>query len=134
MHLASATILSCISNNAKRRSAGSLTALPTPQDKPVELNRPATVQSFNCPRSILARLLQRSEELPKESQELTPVQAWHQIEQHPDFGRINVAELGNLTEKLLEHIKCYGYVFSQCYSSTVIKSRADGRCTALVAL
>jgi len=59
---------------------------------------------------VLGRLLDISHELPIDSWELTPVQVWHQIKQDVNFNRINVDHLTSLSDKLLDHMKCYGYV------------------------
>ncbi|KAF2116509.1 hypothetical protein BDV96DRAFT_572268 [Lophiotrema nucula] len=43
------------------------------------------------------------------SDEITPVQAWHQIRSHPDFDGVGVNGLKRLTEDMLKHVKCYGF-------------------------
>lgn len=139
MHTVSATLLSCIHGHsspyaaqANKPTPGRSPALPTPphsgtnestpyfstsswpspppSSSPSHHNHNNHAQSLNAPRSILASLLARSEALPKPSVEVTPVQAWHQLAGHAAFGRLSVGALEVFGERLLAHIKCYGYV------------------------
>ncbi|KAF2873137.1 hypothetical protein BDV95DRAFT_374091 [Massariosphaeria phaeospora] len=41
--------------------------------------------------------------------EITPVQAWHQLRSHPDFESLQVPSLRKLTEDLRTQVKCYGF-------------------------
>lgn len=135
MHLVSATLLSCIHSHSSPHAAHAYK--PTPGRSPALLPTPPhsgtneasphfsalswpsppasssqQPHSFVAPRSIVASLLARSEALPKANVEITPVQAWHQLAGHAAFGRLSVAALEVLGERLLLHIKCYGYVFA----------------------
>jgi len=42
--------------------------------------------------------------------ELTPVQAWHLIRSHPSFEAMEITRLKTLTQELLNHIECHGYI------------------------
>lgn len=66
---------------------------------------------WKAPPEIIQRLLTLSSQLALKD-ELTPVQAWTLIQQHPDFGKIEDYRLKTLTEKLLKHVRCYGYAIS----------------------
>jgi hypothetical protein len=56
----------------------------------------------------LEKLLSLSSNIPL-TDEVTPVQAWHQIRSHPDFDSVEVPSLRRMTEDMLKHVKCYGY-------------------------
>ncbi|KAF2465855.1 uncharacterized protein BDR25DRAFT_306370 [Lindgomyces ingoldianus] len=64
--------------------------------------------SWEAPHLGLEKLLNLSSNFEL-SDELTPVQAWHQIRSHPDFESIEVPSLRRLTEDMLKHVKCYGF-------------------------
>ena len=58
--------------------------------------------------SGIERLLQLSTGIPISEGELTPVQAWDVLRQHPGFAALDLARLKALTERLLKEVKCYG--------------------------
>jgi hypothetical protein len=65
---------------------------------------------WQMPASGIERLLQLSESMPKKDHELTPVQAWDLLRNHPEFGALDVERLKVLERTLVQSIKCYGYV------------------------
>ncbi|KAK9318983.1 hypothetical protein V1517DRAFT_342150 [Lipomyces orientalis] len=68
--------------------------------------QPSTV--WETPTTGLERLLALSTNLDLED-ELTPVQAWNYIRQHPAFDGIDLDLLRGLTGELLRHVKCHGF-------------------------
>ncbi|KAF2177238.1 hypothetical protein K469DRAFT_697436 [Zopfia rhizophila CBS 207.26] len=75
--------------------------------QPVNTTSPKTSE-WTASNLGLEKLLSLSSNFELED-ELTPVQAWHQIRSHPDFESIEVSNLRRLTEDMLKHIKCYGF-------------------------
>lgn len=86
--------------------------MPRPSEATALSQARVPEEPTQCSRSLLAGLLQNSEELPKESFEVTPIQAWHQIARHVRFDYLNMHMLQKFADQLLEHIKCYGCVDS----------------------
>ncbi|KAK9242887.1 hypothetical protein V1506DRAFT_555796 [Lipomyces tetrasporus] len=68
--------------------------------------QPSTV--WETPNTGLERLLALSTNLDL-ADELTPVQAWNYVRQHPAFDGSDIDLLRRLTGKLLEHVKCHGF-------------------------
>jgi thiamine phosphate synthase YjbQ (UPF0047 family) len=56
----------------------------------------------------IERLLQLSTSIPISEGELTPVQAWDVLWQHPGFAGLDLARLRALMETLVKRVKCYG--------------------------
>ena len=56
----------------------------------------------------MERLLQLSTSIPISEGELTPVQAWDVLRQHPGFAGLDLARLRVLMEGLIKEVKCYG--------------------------
>lgn len=56
----------------------------------------------------IERLLHLSSNIPISEGELTPVQAWDILRQHPDFAGLDLARLRALMESLIKEVKCYG--------------------------
>lgn len=63
---------------------------------------------WQVPAVGIERLLQLSSRIPISNAELTPVQAWDLLRQHPHFASLDVARLGALMERLVTAVKCYG--------------------------
>ncbi|KAK9233829.1 hypothetical protein V1525DRAFT_428848 [Lipomyces kononenkoae] len=74
--------------------------------------------TWNTPIASLERLLQLSSTLALED-EVTPVQAWNYIRRHSTFNATDLELLGQLTTKLLRHVKCHG--FGGVIEKTVLK-------------
>lgn len=128
VHLLSATVLSCIADTSPA-STSTTTASPPSHNhthshshtharnestsswpgplKP--LPPPPPAHEWHAPRTILQKLLSSSEQLPKQGGEVTPVQAWALLQQHRDFAWLTVASLARMQEKLLVHVRCYGF-------------------------
>jgi hypothetical protein len=64
--------------------------------------------TWPVPATGIETLLQLASDLPLLDGELTPVQAWGILRQHPAFGSLDVGRLKGLEEKLLKGVKCYG--------------------------
>lgn len=64
--------------------------------------------SWEMPNMGLEKLLSLSGSIPL-TDELTPVQAWHQIRTHPEFENMEVGGLRKLTQDMLKNVKCHGY-------------------------
>jgi len=62
------------------------------------------------PATGIERLLLLSGSVPLFDDELTPVQAWNKVRQHPGFGTLGAARLEGLKKTLLKGVRCYGYV------------------------
>ena len=43
--------------------------------------------------------------------EITPVEAWNRVRQHPDFWRFDRRQIDNLKDELSGEVECCGYVF-----------------------
>jgi hypothetical protein len=91
VHTVSATLLSCVSCNTTSPSPGF-----------------GNARSWNAPKSVLKRLLETSSQLPIDCFEIPPVQAWNQIRGHAAFEVLTLESLQIMSDKLLNHIKCYG--------------------------
>jgi hypothetical protein len=62
------------------------------------------------PSTMLDSLLKLSNQLCL-TNEVTPVQAWHQIRCQPNFGGLQVKNLRILAERIRDTIKCHGCVY-----------------------
>ncbi|KAK9428306.1 hypothetical protein V1505DRAFT_219832 [Lipomyces doorenjongii] len=105
--------LSHIPSNSKESSAPTGHALTA--SAPLLFRAPATQTSqlptsavWETPTAGLERLLALSSILELKD-EVTPVQAWNYIRQHPAFDGIDLDLLGGLTRKLLKHVTCHGF-------------------------
>lgn len=67
------------------------------------------VPTQDVPRSIMDRLLALAPEVANDG-ELTPIQAWSEVQRKPLFGDLGVQNLMGLAEKLRDAAKCHGYV------------------------
>ncbi|KAF2263390.1 hypothetical protein CC78DRAFT_274092 [Lojkania enalia] len=75
--------------------------------QPVDTNSPSST-AWDTSHLGLEKLLSLSSNFEL-TDELTPVQAWHQLRSHPDFDSIEISQLRKLTEEMLKNIKCYGF-------------------------
>ncbi|KAH7355557.1 hypothetical protein BKA66DRAFT_430136 [Pyrenochaeta sp. MPI-SDFR-AT-0127] len=57
----------------------------------------------------IERLLELSRAISLEDGEVTPVQAWDYIRQHAQYAGLEIARWECLKEKLVLHVKCYGF-------------------------
>lgn len=64
--------------------------------------------NWQIPAAGIERLLHLSTSIPVSEGELTPVQAWHALCQHPDFAGLDLARLRALMDTLIKGVKCYG--------------------------
>ncbi|KAL2836934.1 hypothetical protein BJY01DRAFT_221438 [Aspergillus pseudoustus] len=65
-------------------------------------------QLLNVSRTTLDRLLELSAQLPTED-ELTPIQVWAFLCQNAAVAQAQAERVMAVAERLLDHIKCYGY-------------------------
>ncbi|KAF1922257.1 uncharacterized protein M421DRAFT_10693 [Didymella exigua CBS 183.55] len=64
--------------------------------------------TWTVPKLGVERLLELSTSIPLDG-EVTPVQAWDYIRQHPQYHSLDCARLESLKATLLLHVKCYGF-------------------------
>ncbi|KAF2454972.1 hypothetical protein BDY21DRAFT_352056 [Lineolata rhizophorae] len=64
--------------------------------------------SWQVPDTGIERLLSLSSNLPLDG-DVTPIQAWDYIRKQPGFENLELSRLRELTEKLLNFVKCYGF-------------------------
>ena len=75
-----------------------------------------TAWNWTTNMSILKELLNLSKTINLDG-EITPVEAWHRIRQHPDFWRMNRQSINGLKNELSLAVQCYGYagsLFDSC--------------------
>ncbi len=58
--------------------------------------------------AIIKELLNLSSSIHLEG-ELTPVAAWHQLHQHPDFWKLDRQDVETLKRELRGYSNCYGF-------------------------
>lgn len=66
---------------------------------------------WHTPTVELEQLLRTSEQLGLDT-EVTPIQIWNTVKQHPNVGTLNVTHLDLLRTRLYPSVICYGSVFS----------------------
>ena len=70
---------------------------------------PQINQSWVTSGVIIKELLNLSSSINLEG-EITPVEAWHRLHEHPDFWRLSRNQINQLKQELTLSVKCYGYV------------------------
>jgi hypothetical protein len=102
VHTASAALL-CCSPTSSPLSSGTYGSSPASTSSPGS--------SWSIHKATLDRLLDISDDLPLDQAfELTPVQVWYCIAQTMGFAQLQITMLDRMSDRLLAHIKCYGYV------------------------
>ena len=92
------------SGHALTISATLLHHLPLSSELP-----PDSIQTtWQMPAASIEQLLQLAGSIPLPEDEITPVQAWHAIRQHPAWETMNVAQVESLKSTLLKEVQCYG--------------------------
>lgn len=66
--------------------------------------------SWEIPASQVDRLFELAGALNLEG-EITPIQAWTRIKHHPQFYKLDPPTLRQLSQNLVNQIKCFGYVY-----------------------
>ena len=75
---------------------------------------PQLNQNWTASGAIIKELLNLSSSINLEG-EITPVEAWHKLHQHPDFWRLDRKQIQNLKKELSTKVSCCGYVnFVHC--------------------
>jgi hypothetical protein len=81
----------------------------------------ADMQTWDLSKGDLARLLDLSSKLELGG-EVTPVMAWKMVTMDPRVAKLNQADFDALSSRLLERVRCYGYVclhFFQLFGARV---------------
>lgn len=71
---------------------------------PQDLHGSAT---WEVPGADIERLLALSTSFQLQG-EITPVQAWYRLKQHPRFSEISEAQIARLRQMMSNDVKCYG--------------------------
>jgi valyl-tRNA synthetase len=84
---------------------------------------PQLNQTWTASGAIIKELLNLSSSINLEG-ELTPVEAWHRLHQHPDFWRLDRQQIQKLKRELSTKVSCCGYVtiFLALVAITVIST------------
>jgi hypothetical protein len=69
----------------------------------------AEMQTWDLSKGDLARLLDLSSKLELDG-EITPVMAWKMVTMDPRVARLNQADFDAVATRLMERVRCYGYV------------------------
>jgi hypothetical protein len=70
-----------------------------------------TSWTWSAPTLEVEKLLALSSRLTLDG-EITPIEAWRRIQQHPGSRFLNNANIEALKEMILPEVMCYGYVIS----------------------
>ena len=70
---------------------------------------PQLNQTWTASGAIIKELLNLSSSINLEG-EITPVEAWHRLHQHPDFWRLDHKKIEGLKRELSRTVRCCGYV------------------------
>ena len=68
---------------------------------------PSLNSSWRANGAIIKELLNLSSSINLEG-EITPVEAWHRLHQHPDFWRLDTVGINRLKKELSGAVKCFG--------------------------
>lgn len=82
---------------------------------------PQPDSSWTASAAIIKELLNLSSNINLQG-ELTPVEAWHRLRQHPDFWRLDPGGMEQLKSELTRVVTCCGYISSLL---DVVKLRCD---------
>ena len=107
------------------RSQTTLTTAP-PNAQPAAVTQaPAT--TWNVPAFEIEKLLSLSDRLSLDG-ELTPVEAWQRLRQHPGFASMTYVQLEGLRDVLLSNVKCYGFgaVLEEDYFDLILQQALGG--------
>jgi hypothetical protein len=92
------------SGHALTISATLLNHLPLSFGVPLGSAQP----TWKVPAASIEQLLQLAGNIPLSEDEITPVQAWHMVRQHPDWEKMHIAQVDILKTTLLKEVQCYG--------------------------
>ncbi|KAH0830821.1 hypothetical protein FOPE_02029 [Fonsecaea pedrosoi] len=125
VHTASAALLCCYPSPSSSSPASSSFLSPPKSTSYTNINKYAsplsppnstpspsssTALTWPAPKATLERLLNISDDLPiDQASELTPIQVWHCVQQSPGFSSLMVQGLNQMAERLVAHVKCYGF-------------------------
>lgn len=70
---------------------------------------PQLNQTWTASGAIIKELLNLSSSINLEG-EITPVEAWHRLHQHPDFWRLDRNQIEKVKCELSASVRCCGYV------------------------
>ena len=88
------------SNHIHLVSAPLLSSAPRPP-------QPNTTPSWTANGAIIKELLNLSSSINLEG-EITPVEAWHRLHQHPDFWKLDQLRIDSLKNELSSNARCCG--------------------------
>lgn len=71
---------------------------------------PNTKWNWTASSTIIRQLLTLSSTINLAG-EITPVEAWNRVRQHPDFWRFDRRQIDNLKDELSGEVECCGYLF-----------------------
>lgn len=89
------------SNHVHMVSAPLFSSAPRPPE-------PNTTPSWTANGTIIKELLNLSSSINLEG-EITPVEAWHRLRQHPDFWKLDQHGIDNLKNELSASVRCCGF-------------------------
>lgn len=69
--------------------------------------QPNTSWNWTTNGSIIKELLNLSSSINLEG-EITPVEAWHRLRQHPDFWKLDRRDIDNIKNELSSSVRCCG--------------------------
>lgn len=84
-----------------------LTRCPAPISTDSKREHIDTSYNWSAPELEVEKLLELSTRLTLDG-EITPVEAWRRIKQHPGFRHLNRANIEALKEMMLPEVMCYG--------------------------
>jgi len=70
---------------------------------------PKVNQQWTTSGAIIKELLKLSSSINLDG-EITPVEAWHRLHDHPDFWRLDQSQIEGLKQELSSAVRCCGYV------------------------
>jgi hypothetical protein len=83
---------------------------PTFKFNPLSFGYPPNIE-WQTPTIELEQLLETSQRLDLDAEEVTPIQIWSLIRQNPKFDALTTEHLDILGTRLHTFVKCYGSVF-----------------------
>ena len=86
-----------------------LVRCPAPTSRESKRERIDTSYTWSAPAMEVDKLLGLSTRLTLDG-EITPVEAWRRIKQHPQFQFLTKANIEALKEMMLPEVMCYGQV------------------------
>ena len=83
--------------------------------------KPNTTWNWTANGSVIKELLNLSASINLEG-EITPVEAWHRLRQHPNFWRLDLQGVENLKNELSMMVRCCGYGILFSFGRVMVKA------------